>query len=78
MTGTAYQRLEGRFRRLLALRDAEAVLHWDLATMMPKGGAAARGDQLAVLKSLRHGILTEPETEDLLAAVEAVGGLDPW
>ena len=46
--------------------------------MMPKGGAAARGDQLAVLKSLRHGILTEPETEDLLAAVEAVGGLDPW
>jgi carboxypeptidase Taq len=83
LTDTAYPRLENRFRRLLALRDAEAVLHWDLATMMPKGGAEARGDQLAVLKSLRHGILTEPETGDLLAAAEAEAdavdnGLDRW
>jgi carboxypeptidase Taq len=78
LTDTAYPRLENRFRRLLALRDAEAVLHWDLATMMPKGGAEARSDQLAVLKSLRHGILTEPETEELLAAAEVEGDLDPW
>jgi len=78
LTATPYQRLEGRFRRLGALRDAEAMLHWDLATMMPKGGAEARGDQLAVLKSLRHGILTEPETEELLAVAEMRDTLDPW
>jgi len=82
LTTTAYHRLESRFRRLGALRDAEAMLHWDLATMMPKGGAEARGDQLAVLKSLRHGILVEPKTEELLAAAETGAetgdSLDRW
>ncbi|MGF1640627.1 MAG: carboxypeptidase M32 [Rhodospirillales bacterium] len=78
MTATAYERLEDRFRRLLALRDAEAMLHWDLATMMPKGGAEARGEQLAVLKSLRHGLLTAPETGAWLAAADEGADGDPW
>jgi carboxypeptidase Taq len=74
----AYRELEDRFRRLLALRDAEAMLHWDLATMMPRGGTQARSEQLAVLKSLRHGLLTAPEIGELLAAAEDSGGLDLW
>jgi carboxypeptidase Taq len=73
----AYPRLEDRFRRLGALADAEAMLHWDLATMMPKGGAAARADQLATLKALRHGLLTHPEVGDWLAAA-AGETLDGW
>ena len=68
MSLTPYQQLEDRFRRLLSLRDAEAMLHWDMATMMPAGGARSRGDQLATLKAVQHGILTEPETEFLLQA----------
>ncbi|MCH7693977.1 MAG: carboxypeptidase M32, partial [Proteobacteria bacterium] len=55
-----------------------AVLHWDWATMMPRGGAEARSDQLAALKAVQHGILTDPETGDLLQAADAEGGLDPW
>ena len=43
----AYAELETRFRRHSVLRDAIAVLRWDSAVMMPKGGAGARGDQLA-------------------------------
>src|SRR5512143_2242210 len=78
MIGEAYRKLEDRFRRIGALRDAEAMLHWDLATMMPKGGAAARGDQLAALKTVRHGLLTDPNVADLLAVAEAESGLDPW
>lgn len=78
MTATAYGRLERRFARLQALRDAEAMLHWDLATMMPRGGAASRSDQLAVLKSVRHGILTASETGDLIGEAEAEGDLDAW
>lgn len=74
----AYRALEQRFRRVLALRDAEAMLHWDLATMMPKGGAEARAEQLAVLKAVRHGILTAPEVGEQLAAATAEGGLDRW
>lgn len=67
----AYHDLESRFKRLLALRDAEAMLHWDLATMMPRGGTESRSEQLAVLRSLRHGLLTAPEVGDLLDAAEA-------
>ncbi len=74
----AYHDLEGRFKKLLALRDAESMLHWDLATMMPRGGTEARSEQLAVLRSVRHGLLTAPELGDLLEAAEAGDSLDRW
>lgn len=78
MAETDYAALHDRFRRIGALRDAEAVLHWDLATMMPKGGAQARGEQLAVLKSLRHGMLVAAETGERLQAAAQDVTLDPW
>jgi len=62
-----YNKLQGRFRRLLAIRDAEAILHWDLATMMPSGGASGRAEQLAELRAVQHGILSAAETGDLIA-----------
>lgn len=78
MIGEAYRKLEDRFRRIGALRDAESMLHWDLATMMPKGGAPARGDQLAVLGAVRHGLLIASEVGDWLAEAEADPSLDAW
>ena len=78
MTGEGYRKLGERFRRIGALRDAEAMLRWDLATMMPKGGARSRGDQLATLQALRHGLLTAPEMRDWLAEAEADVSLDAW
>src|SRR5512132_4115442 len=78
MIGEAYRKLEDRFRRIGALRDAESMLHWDLATMMPKGGAPARGDQLAVLGAVRHGLLVASEVGDWLAEAEADPSLDAW
>ena len=78
MAHTAYQRLEDRFRRIHALGDVAAVLHWDLATMMPRGGAASRGDQLALLKAMSHGMITDTEMEDLLGAADDDPDLDPW
>ena len=53
----SYARLEERFKRLSALADAEEFLHWDTAVMMPPGGAASRGEQLAALRAVRHGLL---------------------
>ncbi len=47
---TAYQDLERLFDRRGLLQEAAAVLHWDRAAMMPKGGAEARAEQLAALK----------------------------
>lgn len=83
MTGndrlSAYDRLADQFTRIATIGEAGAVLGWDAAAMMPPGGAAARGDQLAVLAGLAHGLLTAPEAADDLAAAEAAGpDPDPW
>jgi carboxypeptidase Taq len=74
----AYLALEERFRRIAVLDDAEAMLHWDMATMMPPGGAAARAEQLAVLRGLRHGLIAQPEVAELLDAARDTEGLGPW
>jgi carboxypeptidase Taq len=73
-----YQELEGRFRRIAVLGDAERILHWDMSTLMPPGGAKGRAEQLAVLKVVRHGTLADPQVGDLLAESEAEAGLDAW
>ncbi|MDH5750773.1 MAG: carboxypeptidase M32, partial [Rhodospirillales bacterium] len=72
---SAYGQLEEKFQRLLAVRDAEAMLHWDLSAMMPKGGAAARAEQLAALKAVQHGMISAPELPDLLSEAEGDGAL---
>ena len=79
MTESAYARLEARFRRLYALREAAGVLHWDMSAMMPAGGAEARTEQLAALDVTCHELLAAPDMDDLLAEAEAgADGLDPW
>lgn len=78
MSEKAYVLLEQRFRRIQALRDAESMLHWDLATVMPPGGGESRAEQLAVLRSVCHGLLTEREVGDLLTAAATDASLDRW
>jgi carboxypeptidase Taq len=70
---TAYDSLSARFVRIATIGEASAVLGWDASAMMPPGGGAARGDQLAVLAGLAHGLMTAPETADLLDQAEAAG-----
>jgi carboxypeptidase Taq len=70
---TAYDRLTARCARIATIGEASGMLGWDAAVMMPPGGGAARGDQLAVLAGLAHGLLTEPVVADELAAAEAEG-----
>ena len=76
---TAYRELEARFKRLSELGEAEAVLHWDSAVMMPAGGAEARAGQIAALKLLRHEAMAAPELAALLDEAEAgAPALDEW
>jgi carboxypeptidase Taq len=72
----AYARLKARFARIAALGEAAAMLHWDASAMMPPGGAAARGEQLATLAGLSHELLIAPEVAEDLAAAEAHGAWD--
>lgn len=74
----AYQRLTARFARIATIQEAAAMLGWDAAAMMPPGGAAARGDQLAVLAGLAHAELIAPQVADDIAAAEAVPPVGPW
>jgi carboxypeptidase Taq len=75
----AYGALKDRFSRLSALGGAQAVLHWDRATMMPEGGARARAEQQATLSLIAHETLTAPEVADLLASADATAeALGEW
>jgi carboxypeptidase Taq len=75
----AYARLEERFRRLNALSEAQEILHWDMSTVMPRGGHEARAEQLAELAAVHHGMLTGNETGDLIADAEAASAdLNDW
>lgn len=48
------------------LEHANALLHWDQSTYMPKGGATARGRQMATLGKLAHEKMTDPKIGRLL------------
>jgi len=75
----AYDALAERFRRISLLGDAEGMLHWDYAAIMPEGGANARAEQLAELGAISHGILTADETGDLIArATDEAPDLTDW
>jgi carboxypeptidase Taq len=74
----AYRRLEGRFRRWSALREAAGMLHWDMSAMMPEGGHGARAEQLAALDVVSHEMLTASETGDLLGEAAHGNEFDSW
>lgn len=75
---SAYAACEARFARITRLHEAAEVLHWDSSTMMPRGGAGARAEQLATLGRVAHEALIDPALADLVAAAGAQPGLDPW
>lgn len=72
----AYQRLKTRHARIATLGEASAMLGWDASAMMPPGGGAARGDQLALLAGMMHELAIAPEVAEDLVAAEADGEWD--
>jgi carboxypeptidase Taq len=75
MPNAAYRRLKTRFARIATLGEAASMLHWDASAMMPPGGGAARGEQLAALAGLSHELLTAPVVGEDLEIACAEG---PW
>ncbi|MBB5691284.1 carboxypeptidase M32 [Roseomonas alkaliterrae] len=73
MPNAAHARLKARFARIAALNEAAGMLHWDASAMMPPGGAASRGEQLAALAGLAHELLTAPVVAEDLAIARADG-----
>jgi len=74
-----YKTLEKVFKKLNDIEQAKAVLHWDMATNMPSGGADARVEQLATLGDIHHAILTDEGVGDLLENAGTKGRkLNDW
>lgn len=65
--------LRERLREIDDLGGAGSLLSWDQSTYMPRGGAAARGRQLATLRRLAHARLVDPDLQRLLERLHGAG-----
>ena len=68
---TAYDNLMRYQRDTEALVQISGRLNWDQETMMPRGAAEQRGDELAALEGVIHARRTDPRMADWLAAAAA-------
>jgi carboxypeptidase Taq len=67
----AWGALTERVEEIETLEGISALLGWDQQTMLPSGGSAARGMQLALTSRLVHERLVDPALAELLQRVEA-------
>jgi carboxypeptidase Taq len=65
----AYKKLLDRNRMLAVLGSAEAIVGWDMETMMPPKAVELRSEQLALLSQIHHKMSTAPATGKLLDVV---------
>lgn len=72
-----YHSLEKHFTEIDAINGASAILHWDSEVMMPSGGAAIRGEQLATLATLSHQRMCDARLADWMAQAEQES-LNSW
>jgi carboxypeptidase Taq len=66
----AYDALIAHVKQTALLGSCASVLSWDRETYMPKGGAAHRAEQLALLAGMCHERGTDPRMGDWLDACE--------
>ncbi len=67
----AYADLMAHVRQTEALSKVAERLGWDQETMMPRGAAEQRGEEMAAMEGVLHARRTDPRIEGWLAAAEA-------
>jgi carboxypeptidase Taq len=74
----AFEELRRRLAEIWDLRLTTWLLEWDQEVMMPRGGAAIRGEQIATLERIAHERSTSADLGRLLDELTpAVESLDP-
>ena len=68
---TAYTDLMGFIRQTEALGQVAGRLGWDQETMMPRGAAQQRGEEMAAIEGVLHARRTDPRLAGWLEAAEA-------
>jgi carboxypeptidase Taq len=74
----AYRQIQDHFARIGQLGHVQAIIGWDEAVMMPRGGGTSRGQAQATLNVLVHELETDPKLHDLLSKALDESGLDEW
>ena len=67
---TAYDELMAFQRETEALAQVAGRLSWDQETVMPRGAAEQRGEEMGVMEGLLHARRTDPRLGDWLATAE--------
>lgn len=68
---TAFEELMAFQRQTEALGQIAGRLGWDQETMMPRGAAVQRAEEMAAIEGILHARRTEPQIEQWLAEAEA-------
>lgn len=63
----AYSELKRHFYAIGTLGEIDALLSWDMETMMPAGGHEARAEQVALLETHIHSLTRDPRMGDWFA-----------
>jgi carboxypeptidase Taq len=64
-----YKKLMGKAKDLFILQSAEAIVQWDMETMMPPKAVNLRSEQVALLSRMEHKMTTDPEIGKLLYTI---------
>ncbi|WP_062763151.1 carboxypeptidase M32 [Falsirhodobacter sp. alg1] len=67
---TAYENLMAFQRQTEALSQVAGRLGWDQETMMPRGAAEQRGEEMAAMEGVLHARRTDPRIAEWLARAE--------
>ena len=67
---TAYDDLMSFSRETQALAQVAGRLGWDQETMMPRGAAPQRGEEMAAMESVLHARRLDPRVGEWLASIE--------
>ncbi len=67
---TAYENLMGFERVTQALGQVSGRLGWDQETVMPRGAAPQRAEEIAAMESVLHARRTDPKLGDWLAEID--------
>ena len=68
---TAYDDLMGFTRQTEALGQVAGRLGWDQETMMPRGAADQRAEEMAAMESVLHARRTDPRVGEWLSQIDA-------
>ena len=66
---TSYKKLMERVKDLTILQSAESIVGWDMETMMPPKGINLKSQQFALLSTIEHKMITDPEIGSLLGKI---------